>query len=83
MACGVPVACSNISSMPEVAGDAAVLFDPYDEEAIADAMRRLLEDPALRDRYARKGLERNKQFTWAKAAERTLEVIREAAQEGR
>ena len=83
MACGVPVACSNISSIPEVAGDAAVLFDPYDEEAIADAMRRLLEDPALRDRYARKGLERNKQFTWAKAAERTLEVIREAAQEGR
>ena len=53
MARGVPVACSNASSLPEVAGDAALLFDPHDERAIAEALGRLLEDPALRERAAR------------------------------
>jgi glycosyltransferase involved in cell wall biosynthesis len=81
MACGAPVACSNISSLPEVAGDAAVLFDPYNEEAIAEAMRCLLRDPAARDTYAQKGLERNKQFTWTATAERTLQVIKAVAEE--
>jgi len=81
MSCGVPVACSNLSSMPEVAGDAAVLFDPYDEEAIAEAMRSLLTDSEMLGRYARQGLERSKGFSWSVTAARTLEVIRATAGE--
>ena len=81
MASGVPVACSNISSMPEVAGDAAALFDPYDEEAIEDALRQMLtNDERLRD-AARRGLDRSREFTWAKTAAQTLDVIRRTAKE--
>ncbi|MEA2040488.1 MAG: glycosyltransferase family 1 protein [Thermodesulfobacteriota bacterium] len=82
MSCGVPVACSNISSMPEVAGDTGMLFDPYDEESISESIRRLLTDTDLLNDYGRRGLERSKNFTWAATAARTLEVIRKAAGEG-
>ena len=82
MARGLPVACSNISSLPEVAGDAAVLHDPYDEEAIAAAMRELLVNPAVREQYIRKGFERSRQFTWQAAAEQILNEIEQAADEG-
>ncbi|OGG44262.1 MAG: hypothetical protein A3F84_14885 [Candidatus Handelsmanbacteria bacterium RIFCSPLOWO2_12_FULL_64_10] len=81
MACGVPVACSNTSSLPEVAGDAAVLFDPYEEEEIAGAVRALLTDAELRRRCARLGLERSKTFCWSATARRTLDVIRSAIEE--
>ncbi len=73
MARGVPVACSNASSLPEVAGDAALLFDPHDEHAIAEALRRLLEDPALRERLHARGLARAREFSWERAARLTLE----------
>jgi glycosyltransferase involved in cell wall biosynthesis len=73
MARGVPVACSNASSLPEVAGDAALLFDPADEPAIADAMTRLLEDTALCEDLRKRGLERAKQFTWERTARLALE----------
>lgn len=74
MACGTPVITSNISSMPEVAGDAAVLVDPYDVDAMAEAMHRILADNSLRETFVQKGLERVKQFSWQKCAEETIRV---------
>jgi glycosyltransferase involved in cell wall biosynthesis len=73
MARGVPVACSNASSLPEVAGDASLLFDPCDEPAIAEALRRLLDDPALSERLRARGLDRVREFTWERTARLTLE----------
>jgi glycosyltransferase involved in cell wall biosynthesis len=78
MARGVPVACSNASSLPEVAGDAALLFDPHDESAIAEAMRRLLDDPKLREQLRAHGLAQVAQFTWERTARLTLESYRRA-----
>jgi glycosyltransferase involved in cell wall biosynthesis len=72
MARGVPVACADASSLPEVAGEAALLFDPRSEEAIADALRRLLTDEALCGRLRRLGVERAARFTWERTAEGTL-----------
>ena len=76
MARGVPVACSNASSLPEVAGDAALLFDPHNEAAIAEALRRLLDDFALREQLATRGLARVAEFTWERTARLTLESYR-------
>ncbi len=73
MARGVPVACSNASSLPEVAGDAALLFDPHDEAAIATAISRLLSDETLRARLTARGAARARQFTWERTARLTLE----------
>ena len=73
MARGVPVACSNVSSLPEVVGDAALLFDPRDEGTIAGALEQLLNDQALASRFRERGLERAQQFTWAQSARLTLE----------
>jgi glycosyltransferase involved in cell wall biosynthesis len=73
MARGVPVACSDASSLPEVAGDAALLFDPRDEVAIATALQRLLGDPALVETLRARGLERARAFTWERTARLTLE----------
>ncbi|MGA2320207.1 MAG: glycosyltransferase family 1 protein [Solirubrobacteraceae bacterium] len=72
MARGVPVACSNASSLPEVAGDAALLFDPLDESAISGALERLLKDAALREDLRARGLERVHRFTWERTARLTL-----------
>ncbi len=72
MARGVPVACSNASSLPEVAGDAALLFDPRDEGAIGAAMQRLLSDPVLAETLRARGLERAREFTWERTARLTL-----------
>jgi glycosyltransferase involved in cell wall biosynthesis len=72
MARGVPVACSNASSLPEVAGDAALMFDPHDEPAIAVALERLLADRSESERLRARGLERARQFTWERTAKATL-----------
>jgi glycosyltransferase involved in cell wall biosynthesis len=72
MARGVPVACSNASSLPEVAGDAALLFDPRDEAAIATALERLLSDPALVETLRARGSERVALFTWERTARLAL-----------
>ena len=69
---GVPVACSGVSALPEVAGDAAELFDPYDVDAIAAAVRRLLESPEHRAALVARGRERCLEFTWERAADETL-----------
>jgi len=79
MACGTPVACSKVSSMPEVAGDAAILFDPDDEGSIASAIRSIICGTDLRKDLAARGLERSRQFSWARTAAQTLEVIRSMA----
>ncbi len=79
MACGVPVLTSNVCALPEVVGDAAVLVDPTDVEGIAEGIRRLTEDGALRDTLRRKGLERARQFSWDKTARRTWAVLQSAA----
>jgi len=78
MASGTPVVTSNVSSLPEVAGDAAVLVDPYDPGAIADGIERVLTDQALRDDLRRKGLARAKQFSWDQSVRRIREIYTEA-----
>jgi glycosyltransferase involved in cell wall biosynthesis len=80
MARGVPVACSNASSLPEVAGDAALLFDPRDEAAIASAISRLLTDETLRARLQARGLARVRRFTWQRTAQLTLDSYARALQ---
>jgi glycosyltransferase involved in cell wall biosynthesis len=74
MACGCPVACSNATSLPEVAGDAARLFDPRDPGAIAAAVDDVLRDP---DPWVARGLERAKAFTWEACARAHDDVYRE------
>lgn len=74
MACGIPVITSNISSMPEVAGDAAVLVDPRDPEGLASAMASVLTDEALREKLRQKGIARARGFSWDAVARKTLEV---------
>ena len=74
MACGVPVVTSNISSMPEVAGDAAVLVNPRDADGLAAAIARLLRDEGLRDRLREAGIARARQFSWEATARRTLDA---------
>ncbi|TMK77769.1 MAG: glycosyltransferase family 4 protein [Actinobacteria bacterium] len=70
---GTPVACSNASSLPEVAGDAALYFEPTDTDAIAAAIERLLADEALRERLRAAGLSQAAKFSWARTAEGTIE----------
>ena len=77
MSWGVPVVASNRSSLPEVCGDAALLVDPGDMEALAAAMRRLIEDPALAAELAARGQERARRRPWRVAAEETLRVYDE------
>ena len=77
-ACGVPVITSNTSSLPEVAGDAALLVDPHDVDAIAEAMTRLVTDEALRAELSRRGLANVQRFSWEKCARETLAVLLEA-----
>jgi glycosyltransferase involved in cell wall biosynthesis len=71
MARGLPVACSNATSLPEVAGEAALSFDPLDVPAISGAVERLLGDPELRERLAAAGREQAARFTWERTAEGT------------
>lgn len=77
MACGTPVVTSNRSAMPEVASDAALLVDPRDERAIADAIASLLDDDALRARLRDAGIERASSFTWDECARATVAVYDE------
>jgi glycosyltransferase involved in cell wall biosynthesis len=86
MARGVPVACSNASSLPEVAGDAALQFDPRDERAIASALERLLSESDQGreevERLRARGLERAREFTWERTARLTLESYGRAFKHG-
>ena len=75
MASGVPVVVSNISSMPEVVGEAGVLVDPSSVDSIAEGLLKVLMDQNLRQQMIAKGLERSKRFTWENTARKTLEVF--------
>ena len=77
MASGTPVITSNVSSLPEVVGDAAVLIDPMNPNAIADAIGRVLGDTSLRAELVRRGRERVKRFSWERSAARVHEVYAE------
>jgi glycosyltransferase involved in cell wall biosynthesis len=77
----LPVITSNSSSMPEVAGDAALLVDPLSVSEIGEAMRRVAEDSVLAADLARRGLERVKLFSWEKCARETCEVYQETLRE--
>jgi glycosyltransferase involved in cell wall biosynthesis len=74
MACGTPVVCSSASSLPEVGGEAARYFDPYDVAAMAEAIAVVWNDAELRGDMRRRGLEQATRFSWARAAEETLAV---------
>jgi glycosyltransferase involved in cell wall biosynthesis len=76
MACATPVVCSNTTSLPEAAGDAALLVDPLDVEALAAAMQRVLDDQPLADRLRRAGTARARLFSWDRAAAQTAAVYR-------
>jgi glycosyltransferase involved in cell wall biosynthesis len=73
---GIPVVTSHEGSLAEVAGDAACIVDPLDEQSIAGGMQKLLEDPVLRHSYAEKGLKRAEQYSWAKTADLFLQVVK-------
>ena len=75
MACGCPVITSNVSSLPEVAGDAALLVDPYDPTDIARAIITVLKDDELKRKMSKRGLEQAKKFSWEKAAKDFLQVF--------
>ncbi len=77
MARGCPVAASNATSLPEAGGDAAVYFDPRDVDAMADAVRRVTSDPALRVQMVKRGLERAVELSWDRTARETAAVYRE------
>ena len=77
MAHGIPVLTSNVSALPEVAGDAALLVDPADVASIADGLRRLTVDESLRQRLVQKGLARSAGFTWERTIGETWKVYRE------
>lgn len=74
MACGTPVITSNVSSLPEVAGDAALLVNPYNLDELVHALQRLIDDNDLRQQLIERGLERVKQFTWVKAARQLRQI---------
>jgi len=77
MASGTPVITSNVSSLPEVVGDAALLIDPYETDAIADAMRRVLSEPALHADLRERGLRRAKEFSWERSVGRVRQIYEE------
>jgi len=79
MAAGAPVITSNVSSLPEVVGNAAILIDPMDAGAIANAMGRVLGDPNLREDLIRRGRERVKAFSWTRSVARVRQVYGEVA----
>jgi glycosyltransferase involved in cell wall biosynthesis len=78
MACGTPVLSSNLSALPEIAGDAALLVDPTRTEAIVDGMQQLLENSSLRAKLIESGYSRARQFSWEACAQNTLRAYRQA-----
>src|SRR5205807_8834777 len=78
MQCGTPVIAGNRTSLPEVAGDAAVLFDPFDSRALAEAISRVVDNPGYREELRVKGLERARAFSWTTTAKLTLQAYEEA-----
>jgi glycosyltransferase involved in cell wall biosynthesis len=78
MACGVPVITSRVASMPEVAGEAAELIDPYSEDEIFTALKAVLSDSFRQSQMRQRGLERAGLFDWRRTAMQTLDVYRKS-----
>jgi glycosyltransferase involved in cell wall biosynthesis len=74
MACGVPVVCSNTSSLPEVAGDAATMVDPFDDEGFSRAIEKIIKEKEFRMYLIRNGFKRVKSFSWEETARQTLQL---------
>jgi len=81
MSCGTPVVCSNASSLPEVAGEAALLVDPLDVAALAAALGRVAADEGLRRELSERGLRQASRFSWRQSARQALEVMEEVGRE--
>ncbi|MDE9550828.1 glycosyltransferase family 4 protein [Xenorhabdus bovienii] len=81
MACGIPVLTSNVTSLPEVAGDAALLVNPYSVDDMADGINQLVTNKDLRTMLVERGIIRAKMFTWDKVAERVHQVLEQVANE--
>ncbi len=81
MACGTPVLCSSSSSLPEVAGDAAIQFEPHSAGGIAAAVARLIQEPNLADDLAERGLARSALFTWEETTRQHLALYRQTIDE--
>jgi len=73
------VIVGNRTSLPEVVGDAALAVDPFDVDALAGVMKKLVNDPALRNELSVKGQERAREFNWRETARKTLSVYKEVA----
>ena len=82
MQCGVPVVTSNVSSMPEVAGNAAILINPKDENALSSTMTAICNDGSLRTKYSSLGLTRAKEFSWERCAQEYVEIFKKIASNG-
>ncbi len=80
MACGCPVVVSETGALPELAGDAGVIVDPFNPTAIADGLEKLLSNEEIRLQYAKRCHERSKMFSWHRCAKETLEVLKNTAQ---
>jgi glycosyltransferase involved in cell wall biosynthesis len=79
MACGTPVLTSNISSLPEVAGEAALLVDPHNTAEIAAGMTQLITNPGLRRQLVERGYQQIQNFSWQKAAGQVFEILERTA----
>ena len=82
LASGTPVVASNVSSLPEVLGDAAILIDPHDPPAIANGITRALDDRTLREQLRRKGLARARTFSWEQSVAKVRQIYGEVAAGG-
>ncbi len=76
MACGVPVVCSNAGALPEVVGNAALMFEPHDENLLVNHIDSFLSNPALRTEYSKRSLAQANNFDWETTARRTIEVYK-------
>ena len=76
MACGVPVLTSNVSALPEVAGEGAILADPRNRDDLSDSLERLLLTPSLREKIALEGLKRARKYLWREVAQKSVEFFR-------
>ncbi|MEM7592994.1 MAG: glycosyltransferase family 1 protein [Cyanobacteria bacterium P01_A01_bin.83] len=77
MACGTPVITSNLASLPEITGDAAILIDPYNTLTLTDAMTNLIQDTQMRSQLSQRGINQAQKFSWTKTGDATREVLKQ------